>query len=148
MITLFKVTAEDEMFLFALRNMPEVYKMYTNNRSVTPIEHKAWFGRLLERSDVLLLIAWSEQSKIGYVRYDITEKTATVSIALHPEYQNRGMGSELLQRAEAWVVDEKKIECIQAEIKVFNQASRRLFEKNGFEIDSFHLKKKLKCNWV
>ena len=54
------------------------------------------------------------------------------SIAVHPEFQNRQLGQKLLDKSTLFA-HEKKLEQINLEVKVSNEAAVLFYRKNGFQ---------------
>ncbi|MDU4959369.1 MAG: GNAT family N-acetyltransferase [Sporomusaceae bacterium] len=60
------------------------------------------------------------------------DQTAEVTIYLHPDYSGRGLGSQALRHIEAFARTQG-LHVLVATICGGNQASIRLFERNGYE---------------
>ena len=83
-----------------------------------------------------VLVADLEGEPVGYLSYDLNNqsKTGTVQlIAVHPDYQNRGIGTELCRAA---VEEMKERDMTLAQVETAGDAShapaRRAYEKVGY----------------
>lgn len=102
----------------------------------------------------------SQESVIGYalVLYRSGTNLARLySIALHPDFQGKGLATRLLDEAEQAVAAH---ECVylRLEVKVSNQAALKLYEKRGYKKlnriegyyedgqDAFRMEKRLQAN--
>jgi ribosomal protein S18 acetylase RimI-like enzyme len=54
------------------------------------------------------------------------------SLAVHPDLRGLGVGARLLAEGEAWMRSEGLDTC-RAEVKLDNQAARRLYARHGFQ---------------
>ena len=71
---------------------------------------------------------------IGYLGVNILFERAEISvIAVKKEYQNRGFGYKLLQKAIALAI-QKGCEILSLEVRVSNHKALDLYQRNGFVI--------------
>lgn len=107
-----------------------------------PIEwptHRNWFAAQRADADCLLLIAHSAGGEaIGQMRFVRRQHQAVASISLEPAYRGLGLGTRLIRRATGRAFAQwRHLRRLEAEVKFANLASRRAFERAGFEIDRF-----------
>jgi len=120
-------TPDDARDVWEWRNDPLTRAMSRNSDEVAWAGHEAWFLRTLADPATTLLIGEVGGEKVGMVRFDHGPETE-VSINVNPACRGRGYGLALLQAGIAQVGGE-----IFAEIKDDNLASRRMFERAGFQ---------------
>lgn len=129
--TLRQIKKEDIYFFYELANDPEVRK---NSFSVRPIlweEHEKWFYKKLQAGGVYLYLI--DETPVGQIRFDIEEKTARISYTVAAAYRGKGYGSKMLRLAEQrFQEDYPQITQLTAQVKVENEASQKIFIKNGF----------------
>lgn len=120
----------DMDFLYNLRNNISVKKYsIRNQKKITKSEHKEWFKKIYNKS--LILIVYLNKIKIGAVRYDKNDINHQVSIALKPNFHNKGYGGKVLEQSEKFI---KKNTILIAKIKKSNIKSLKIFLKNGYSI--------------
>lgn len=108
--------------------------------------HEKWFDELLKSSTALFYLAEYKKKPCGIIRYDLRSETSVeVGLYLAPEFQGRGLSSALLNAGEVklrkvW----PQIEQITAQVHPDNQASLRMFEKDGYSGEARALIKNLK----
>jgi RimJ/RimL family protein N-acetyltransferase len=83
--------------------------------------HESWFARRLADSETRIVVAYIE-APVGCVRI----QSGAVSIMVAPEHRGFGHASRMLEMA---LVGEGEL---KAEIKDWNRASIRVFERCGF----------------
>lgn len=130
LITLRPATADDSEDILRWRNDPDTRSVSMNTDEVAVDTHRAWYAEKLKSPAAILLIGAYAGHKIGFVRYDLNDDVATVSINLNPDWRSLGMGQLILQKAEDFIPPH--IDRIEAEIKPGNAASLKAFETAGF----------------
>ena len=123
-----RATLDDALDVLIWRNDPLTRAMSRTQDEVEQEAHLAWFSRALDDAASTLLIGEVGGEKIGMVRLDRGAATE-VSININPLCRGRGLGHELLAEALTWATGD-----LWAVIKDENLASRRLFERAGFEL--------------
>ena len=79
------------------------------------------------------------------IRFDISDSDAEISIYLAPGKHGKGYGSELVESAENWLIENKKdINVIVAEVMAKNDASNRIFTKSGYVINMMRYRKSIR----
>lgn len=129
-----QVKRDDSERIWKIRNHPEVRKN-SNNLEEFPFEqHDAWFEKkYFNNQDNHCFILEIDGEVIGYCRFDFDfdNDNYTVSIAINPEFHNKGCGSRLLTDSIEQLKTDKDIiaETIKGNIPSF-----KLFKKNNFTI--------------
>ena len=97
--------------------------------------HSAWYTSSLENKNRLLLLceSQSDSKKVAIVRFDINFSRALVSINLSPEMRGKGVSKQCLSDSITYFKYEfPRVNALDAEIKLENIASQRLFKSVGF----------------
>lgn len=128
-------TDADSEEIFNWRNDEKTRMMSHTTDMVEWEGHSKWLESTLENPNRCLLMCCIGESNdnVAIVRFDVDADTALISINLAPSMRNKGLAKPCLQEAMDFF---KKIyndvDCIKAEIKSINTASRRAFEGVGF----------------
>lgn len=158
-----KAKWEDMEQLFLWANEKEVRK---NSFSMAPIsyeEHQDWYRKKLKEESAQMYILCDGSLEVGSLRLEFDAEGAEISYSIAPEYRGRGYGKELISLAEQkvrqWaekkesrndVLREAKFgegmsgkAVIKARVKPENQASKRIFNKAGYEVHAIGYQKVL-----
>ncbi|HEX3366918.1 GNAT family N-acetyltransferase [Phenylobacterium sp.] len=125
-----RATAADALDVLAWRNDPQTRAMSRSHEPIDEAAHGVWFAKMLADPKVMLLIGETGAEKLGMVRFDHLEPTE-VSININPAHRGHGHGHALLSQALAQVDGD-----VAALVQDDNLASRRLFERAGFVLQS------------
>jgi len=131
-ISLKKANFFDIEFLWYLRNQPDVYKYFRENRPVSWEKHIQWIlPIMLGVSNKEIFVIQSQKAPIGQIRFDYKDrKEGETSISILKEFQGRGFATKFLSLA---IKKQKKVKLLTAEIHKSNLPSLKLFEKLGFK---------------
>jgi len=94
--------------------------------------HIAWFKEKLKDHNSTLLIMENENEPIGQVRFDHTAAGYFIDFSISNTQRNRGFGLLLLSSGIDQLRNGRQI-TFWGEVKQSNKASKRIFEKLGFE---------------
>lgn len=133
-------TENDSSDLLEWRNDPLAIQMSQSTHDVSPVDHELWFRKALTNQSIKLLICESESDlkktlKIGMVRFDETANNLyKVSINLNPLHRGKGLAKKCLESSvnDFSIKNKRNIQLI-AEIKVSNEASKKIFCDVGFK---------------
>lgn len=141
-IVLRAVEAGDNAMLLSLINDPDTEMMLGGSSwPVSETEQLKWFEHQEKSRDVLrCTIALREDSKaIGtIILSDIDQKNATGHIHIKMSKEGgrgKGYGTDAVNTLVQYAFEELRLNCIFANILVYNEASIRLFERCGFKRD-------------
>jgi RimJ/RimL family protein N-acetyltransferase len=128
---------DDAELLLAWRNDPEARRWSRSSEAIDLPTHRAWLLRTLASPDRhLLVLEQADGTPVATTRYDRLEADAAaweVSISVGPDVRGRGLGGATLRASDRWLLDaEPAAERIVAHVRPENDASRRLFERNGY----------------
>lgn len=130
----------DALDLFTWRNDPATRAASVSQGTVTWAAHRAWLQRALGDPRRMIYIAQLADAggmvqSVGMCRFDLPDSavTAEVSINLNPAYRGRGLAAEVLDAAIGRFYEDAEASVpLIATIRNGNNASARVFEKNGF----------------
>jgi RimJ/RimL family protein N-acetyltransferase len=125
----------DSRDIFEWRNDELTRKMSHTSDIVEWEGHSAWFESSLENKNRLILLCESinELKKIAVVCFDINFRRALVSINLSPEMRGKGISKQCLSKSiENFKNRFPQVVALDAEIKLENIASQRVFKSIGF----------------
>ncbi len=125
-------------FFYSLSDQ-SIYRRFISARTDMPHERLQEFVVIdYTREMVILAIVGDEENPlvVGVGQYGIDEQTHTAEVALvvRDDYQNKGIGTELLNYL-TYLAKRQGLHGFTAEVLVGNQPMLHLFEKAGFTID-------------
>lgn len=138
-----KATLVDSKMVWEIRNNPLARKNFRNQEVIDFQQHAIWFkNKYFFNDENECYVIEFNNIIAGYCRFDTVINGLEVSIAVDPKYHGQGLGGVLLSSALGLI---KTSKAIFSEIKIDNQPSLSLFQKNGFKIfdsngESFYLK--------
>jgi UDP-2,4-diacetamido-2,4,6-trideoxy-beta-L-altropyranose hydrolase len=133
-IRLRPVIEDDCEILWQWANDPVIRSVSFSSESISWRDHVQWFtSKLCDQNCVFYIALNPDNVPIGQVRYDITQKEATISLALAESFRGKGYGSNLILLGCKKLGQNSVIERINAYIKPDNLASIRAFLKSGFK---------------
>ncbi len=120
--------SDDAQKVWEWRNAPEIRATAIDPAEIPWEDHSAWFARRIADPQTAMLIGAAQGHDVGFVRYDLTVDTATVSIFLAPGQAGRGMGRALLQASEQWIITHyPDVRHFHADVRPENGTSIALF---------------------
>ncbi len=133
--TLRPATAEDCRDVYEWRNAPENRRHSHSAEIIEYATHKAWFDRVLEDPDRMLLIATLDDRSVAVVRFDMEGRSAVISIYLVPGSHGQGWGAGVIRQASEWLAAQSGVTQILAEVRHENHASAAVFREAGYRED-------------
>jgi len=144
-----EVIYEDIWLLYNWSNDPISRKMSFNSEPISQEEHQQWFIAVMENPNIVILIAEVDHKPIGFVRFNISDVDAVISIAIDHSQRGKGLAVPMINESIHYIKQIKNIENIYAYIKEENTASIRTFINANFFLikknkkdDYFYLKLK------
>ena len=125
----------DSKDIFEWRNDDLTRKMSHTTDIVEWEGHIEWFESSLKNKNRLLLLCEdiNDLKKIAVVRFDINSLRALVAINLSPEMRGEGISKQCLSESiENFKNVFPQVVALDAEIKLENIASQRVFKSVGF----------------
>src|SRR4051812_12863413 len=126
------INPQDTEMLLRWRNDADTRRNSINTAEVTPEEHARWMLGSLVGDVRKVYVAIDNDIPVGVVCLlsDFKEKACDLSFTVAPEYRGRGYGYAILAQALFGLGDVR----VTAEVKMFNKASCRIFNKLGFQV--------------
>jgi UDP-2,4-diacetamido-2,4,6-trideoxy-beta-L-altropyranose hydrolase len=133
----FRAAADDDAErLWLWRNDPATRAMSQGKDPISWADHMAWFDRAVVSERSCLLIAEAGGAPLGVVRFDRLdgpEPAYEVSINIRPDGRAGGAGGAVLEGGCSYFLGVNGPARLEASISDSNPASRRIFERLGFE---------------
>jgi len=114
-------------FIRNLRNLDGVRQGFIKQDIITRNQHEEY----MKKNSIFFWICLDNSVPIGYIGIIDDD----IRVATHPDYQGLGVGSFMLKTVM------KQNPSAVAKVKINNEASLRLFEKNGFKKKYYLLEK-------
>ena len=128
-----KAIPEDLNLLFEWANDPEVRRHSFNSAPILLQDHTRWFQAKLDNPAAILYLAESDGKPVAHIRFDITDRTATLSYLIGADYRGKGLGhTVLLKGLEQLLQDRPDVQLVEGLVQEENVASIKSFEKAGF----------------
>jgi UDP-2,4-diacetamido-2,4,6-trideoxy-beta-L-altropyranose hydrolase len=125
---------EDLELLFEWANEPTVRNNSLNSAPISMLEHTSWFNKKLKDDNCYILILETENSPIGYVRFEVDDFNITTSILVNKNNRGKGYSLEMLNTGLLFIRNIYPNHTIKAEVKDKNTASLKIFQKANFKI--------------
>ena len=119
MIKLRDATKKDSMFIWILRNSPDVRAVSLNKGLIPYDQHKRWFAKHYKEYKII-------GQNWGYVRQENKE----ISIALVESMRGQGIAPKVLQQMKGSAI-----------VLLKNKKSLKAFIKSGFKIKGYYLER-------
>lgn len=124
----------DSHDIFKWRNDEDTRRMFFDQSVISLESHQLWFANSLVNRNKKLIVAESNDQKVGVVRFDYLEPGyALVSINLNPLCRGKGLAAEVLVKSEA-LLSQGTLQLI-AEIKPENASSKKTFARAGYTLE-------------
>lgn len=122
------VTIADANILLKWRNDPETRKSSHNSQKISKDEHIKWLKTSLKNSNRKIFIVEYKKHPVGTIRSDKKKDITELSWTVAPEARGRGIGKEMVAFFANQIIGP-----IRAEVKVNNEASKRIVEYAGMK---------------
>lgn len=137
-LTLRRAGVEDSWQLWAWRNEQATREASFNTEYIPFDEHERWLLRKLPDPKMRIFIAEDREGQgIGYVRFDIKDGEAEISVSLDENKRGKGYGTEIIKAGSDHLLSVEPVERIIAWIKRANPASMHAFERAGFVVRGY-----------
>ena len=118
------------------RNDPAVNR-YLRQGILTLDEVQEWYAQYFSRAENKLFAVYADKILIGYgtlEHIDTTHRSGEIGIVIgNPDYWNKGVGALVVTRLTTLALTVYHLHRVYAVIQGGNSASRRCFEKVGFQ---------------
>lgn len=131
MIKIRSAQADDARRIWEIRNSPEALAVAASQEVVPLAQHIDWFNnKYFQGNGNSCFVSESDNRVIGYCRFDLNTDKYTVSIAVDPSMHGKGLGTILLSQS---IEQLRSSKILHAEVRKFNIASIKMFERTGFK---------------
>lgn len=98
-------------------------------------DHVKWFNRSLNEEDGHLYVLMENDVPVGQIRINISDAVAEISYSISSEFRGKGYGRKIVALLIEKIKKEiPNIKTISARVKPDNEASKKVFEKEGFNM--------------
>lgn len=131
-------TTVDCNLIYNLSSDPLVRANSFNSEPIVYENHVKWFNKIINDENVLFFLVFDGNDFVGQVRFARAceeSKECIISLSITPEYRGKHISRDFMdlginEMRKSW----KKIEMVKAEVKCDNEASNKLFTKDGFDL--------------
>lgn len=152
MINFRKATKDDARLLWEWANEETVRENAYNQGQISWDEHIEWLRKKINARKSFIFIAESNNKPIGQIRFDLKgDDSAVVDVSVDKNQRGEGFGSKIIKFGTRHFLDKNIGNEVHAYVKKGNMASKRAFEKAGYNlidieqikgVKSYHLVKK------
>lgn len=118
-----------------LAEMYDAFGVSDRAQGLPPVDEerrRSWIETLL--AEGYNVVAAGDDRLIGHVAYTpIDAECPELAVFVHPEFQDRGIGTELCKHAIAAAADDER-EAIELYVERSNQAARTVYRRLGFTV--------------
>ena len=125
---------DDCRFFWEVNNVPSSREVFVSTDPIPWLEHASWYTERLTDLKTDLYIAETGGVRVGVVRFDHDDTDATISVALTPKYQGRGLGRRLIAEATQATLASGSKRRVIALVRSDNIKSRKAFEAAGYSV--------------
>ena len=132
-----KANLSDVMLFFEWTNEPQVRQNSYQTEPVLLENHENWFKNKINDDNCTLLVFENHlKQAIGQVRIEKKDQnSALIGISNDKNHRQKGYATKMIELASAQFLDENPAFCICAYIKLENEASKKAFEKAGYQLE-------------
>jgi RimJ/RimL family protein N-acetyltransferase len=138
-----EATKNDVDLTFHWARDPNIRKYSFQQEAITQEMHHAWFNSKINDPFCLYLLLENDKEVIGSIRYDInTENEALISYLIDFKYHGHGYGNAILTLSLGVLTGKHPtLKQLVGFVLPENIASRKIFERQGYLLDSSDQKK-------
>jgi RimJ/RimL family protein N-acetyltransferase len=124
---------EEIQFLYDTRTHPEVNSSLYGSPPANFEQHRNYLAKVQGISRWIYVAYSHSQEKIGYSQiYDVKESQLEVGFAIHPLFQGKGYGSEIVSATVAQAKKEFRNRKIILSVLTTNHRAIHIYKKLGF----------------
>lgn len=130
-----EIKPDDIKEVYDLSNQDYVRCYSLNKNRIKWDEHKKWFNSVIkDKSTVFYVVSDYTESFLGQVRFNISSKSATISISLSKKIIGKGLSKQILYQSIKKVFeDDSSLTNIIAVVSLDNKASLKIFRELKFK---------------
>ena len=127
----------DSTNIYEWRNDPLTRRMSKNKKLIEWSNHVNWFNKSFVSNDIKLIICeLGYRDKIAFIKFQINNEVALVSMNLNPIHRGQGLAKYcLIDSIDLFKKSCVNIKLLIAEIKGENIASQKTFKSVGFKLN-------------
>ncbi|MFC1744000.1 UDP-2,4-diacetamido-2,4,6-trideoxy-beta-L-altropyranose hydrolase [Candidatus Riflebacteria bacterium] len=127
----------DCISLWQLANEPAVRANSFNKKTIPLKHHMKWFSARINSRDTIFWVVEFSGVIAGQIRYDkVSSEKALLNFSVSGSFRGKGLGTFLLNSTKNLLFRKMNItSCIEAIVFTENLASKKSFEKAGFQLD-------------
>lgn len=130
-----KAALSDLELYYEWANDPVVRSNSFSSEPIPYEDHVKWFNRSLNKDDVHLFVLMEDDVPVGQIRINISDAVAEISYSISSEFRGKGYGRKIVSLLIEKIKKEiPGIKTISARVKPDNEASKKVFEKEGFNM--------------
>lgn len=138
MVILRKARFSDMDLLYKWANDPIVRKNSFHSEPISYETHRLWFNHMMQDESVCQFILMDGDIPVGQIRLNVDMEEAEIGYSIAKEFRGKGYGRKILQL----IIDEvneqfPKVKKLVAKVKPGNNTSRKLFEREGYDMKYF-----------
>lgn len=126
---------DDCRFYWTVNNDPTTRAVSMSTAPIPWASHATWYPARLSDPFTHLYVAEHGDVPVGVVRFDVEGEDATISVALAPEHQGKGLGRRIIAQATERTLLETSASRAVALIRPDNHGSVRAFVAAGYRED-------------
>lgn len=120
----------DAQRIWEIRNEPAALAVAASQDVIPLAQHVNWFNdKYFTNKGSVCFVAEADKNLVGYSRFDLDKNKYTNSIAVASSMHGKGIGTLLLKQS---IEQLKSVSPIHAEVRKYNLASIKMFERVGF----------------
>ncbi|MBI2057845.1 MAG: GNAT family N-acetyltransferase [Candidatus Yanofskybacteria bacterium] len=121
----------DAQRIWEIRNEPASLAVAASQEVIPLPRHIDWFdSKYFKQDGNFCFVGEVDGNVVGYCRFDLDGSHYLNSIAVSSSMHGKGIGTLLLGQSVAQLKTDKPI---HAEVRKYNLASVKIFERNGFQ---------------
>ena len=138
-----EATKNDVDITFRWASDTNIRKYSFQQEAITQEMHYAWYNSKINDPSCLYLLLEKDSEVIGSIRYDInTENEALISYLIDNNYHGHGYGNAILSLSLGVLTEKNpRLKQLIGFVVPENIASRKIFERQGYLLDSSDQKK-------
>lgn len=120
---------------FEWANDPAVRSNSFNTDPIPYDTHVKWFNKVLNSGDVFLYVLMENDVAVGQIRISISDSVAEISYSISSDFRGKGYGHKIVSLLIEKIRDDMPdIKTVCARVKTGNEASRKVFDNEGFNM--------------
>jgi len=121
--------------LWEWRNEETTRETSFNSDAVHYEDHEAWFSRkLIDPATRIFIVEDGSGVQVGYVRFDIEDDHAEISVSLDKTKRGKGYGPTSIREGSDHLMASGSVKKVVALVKSTNLGSLAAFQRAGFII--------------